>query len=134
MISGGGGIEKIGAGSLELDGINTYSADVENLSVSSRVLRRHRIEAGTVGCGSYLALGGGGTKSVNGFPPFIGDSDVPLYIAGGATLDLNGQDTSVAYYGTIGDGGITRTGVQVGSSTVRNDQGQQPARRGLPGR
>ena len=106
MISGAGGIEKTGPGSLELDGLNTYYADVENLSVSPpEFVSGTEIAQGTVVCGSYLALGSG--------TALVGESGVPLNILEDGTLNLNGQNRCVTY-GIIGQGGINRKGVQIG--------------------
>ena len=85
VIGPDGGIVKAGMGSLELDGLNSYTDSTA-------------IDAGTVVCGSNLALGGAG---------YTGGGEVPITING--TLDLNGQNKTFL----LGDGTV-RTGVMVG--------------------
>jgi YVTN family beta-propeller protein/autotransporter-associated beta strand protein len=100
-ITGGGGIVKIGAGTIVLSGNNSYSGgtaiNAGTLAVSSD---------GNLGDSSGgLAFGGGTLQFLSGFTT----SRAVTLTSGGGTFDTNGNNSTLA--GTIsGTGGLTKIG------------------------
>ena len=105
VLSGGGSLTKTQDGTLVLSTSNGYTGSTSlNAGITEFV-------AGALGNGSSLALGGGATlKYAAGNTEDISTKTVTIG-SGGATLDIGGNDVSLANsIGNYGAGGLTKTG------------------------
>ncbi len=114
VLSGAGGLAKVGAGTLKLSGLNTYSG-VTNVNAGT-------LQAGaanTFSSASAVTVGTGATLDLNGFNQSIGSiagaGTVTNNGAGAATLTAGADNTSTTFSGTLKDGpsaklALTKTG------------------------
>ena len=105
VITGDGGLTKVGAGNLTLSGANTYGGPT---TLTEGILTVD----GTLGSTSSVSLAAGTTLVLNGDI----NNNAPVSIALGATLDLNDNDETLAQI--TGTGGIT---LGTGTLTVGNN-------------
>jgi|GEM_PF-6521835 len=123
-LQGGGGITKSGAGTLVLTGTNTYSGPT---TVSAGVLN--------VRSGSALGLNTDGTTVANGatlqLQGGITIDAEPLTVtgggaagAGGALVNVSGNNTWAGDVNAIASGGVTRIGSSAGLLTIAGNVNQ----------
>jgi fibronectin-binding autotransporter adhesin len=107
VVSGAGGVNKVGGGLLSLTGANTFSGPV---SVTAGTLAFGL--PGSIGSGS-LTLNGGGLRYLSGNTADISSRAITFGL-NGATVDTNGND--VIWMNPIGNSGVgafTKTGAGI---------------------
>jgi len=116
VISGTGGLTKDGAGTLTLNGANTYSGAT---TVSAGTLRLGGNER--INNGSAVTIASGATFDVNGFTETVGSiAGLGDILIGGGGLTAGGNNTSTTFSGNMdGPGTFTKTGT--GTLTIGSD-------------
>lgn len=117
-ISGGGGLAKLGAGTLVLSGSNSFSGDTT-------------VDAGTLTVGSAYALPSGtgkgdvivdGTLDLNGYDITVnglaGNGSVTTSQTGALTLTVGANDQTSSFAGAIEDGDGTVALAKIGGGTL----------------
>jgi autotransporter-associated beta strand protein len=107
-ISGGGGLTKSGGGSLTLFGNNTYSGPTTALGGTLRAG-----SASAFGTSGALAIGGGATVDLNGFNFSLASltGGGTLALGGGSQLTLGSNGSSFAFDGSlVGTGSLVKDG------------------------
>jgi autotransporter-associated beta strand protein len=114
VLSGAGGLAKVGAGTLKLSGLNTYSG-VTNITAGTLQTGA----ASTFSSASAFTVGTGANLDLNGFNQTIGSlagsGTVTNNGASAATLTAGGDNTTTTFSGALKDGpsaalGFVKTG------------------------
>ena len=107
VLSGSGGLTKVGTGALVLSGANTYSGAT---AVDAGTLRAGA--ANVFSGNSAFSVASGATLDLNNFNQTIGSlSGAGSVALGSATLTAGGQNTSTEFSGVMsGSGGLTKSG------------------------